>query len=321
MLQHAPMFLLTAVLSGFLVAVYFWLARRYLPLDQPGQRSSHERATPTGAGIACVLSLTIMSVADAVYPAAWNQLLLPGALALTTLGFIDDLRPLSATLRLLVQALLALGLLLMLPFEAPLWSWGLVFLWLLWSVNSFNFMDGSHGMAALQAISGSLMLAFFFAQAAQTEWMLVALLLAAVSAGFLPWNFPEARVFLGDAGSLPLGWLLAGLTLVAVTQQVITPPVALLLLGLFHVDAGMTMLSRMLHGEEWYTAHRQHLYQRLLSGRWKHAHIALGFQAINVAIIYPLMIFVNGQPAWQWTISACLLLSLAGVWVALNRKL
>ncbi|NRB70634.1 MAG: hypothetical protein HRU51_01820 [Xanthomonadales bacterium] len=318
-LETSFVLLLAVILSSGLVAAYLGLARRYLPPDEPGERSSHERATPTGAGIVCVLTLVLL-LPSGNYPFAWMQLLLPAAALLALLGLIDDLRPLSAALRLLLQALLALTVLVFLPFSVPSWSLVLMFLWLLWSVNSFNFMDGSNGMAALQGISSSLLLAFCFGRADLAEWMLAALSVVAVCAGFLPWNFPRARVFLGDAGSLPLGWLLAGLTMVAVLLGALSLPLALLVMALFHVDAGMTLLTRMLRGDEWYTAHREHIYQRMLSVRGGHSRVALIYQAVNIAIIYPLVIFAGDLGAWQWIASASTLAVLAGTWSVLSQK-
>ena len=250
-----------------------WLARAYALrrrlLDHPGERRSHSVATPRGGGIAIVvvLLLALAGVVAGPWGGAGPGPLAAfgGGLAMVALaGLVDDHRPLSPWLRLGVHAVAAGW------FAAALWHGGaslpviaVVFLAILVLVNVWNFMDGIDGIAASQAMLVSLGLA----AGLQGAWSFLALALVAASLGFLPYNFPRARIFMGDVGSGATGFALAALGGMFVVDAGAGGGLLLLLpLSAFLVDAGLTLLRRVLRGERWWTPHVQHAYQAWARG-------------------------------------------------------
>jgi len=248
-----------------------WLARRYALhrrlIDEPGERRSHVVATPRGGGIAIVAALLLALLALAAWHPAQRGLLLSGALGLllvAAVGWFDDHRPLSAALRLSVHAVAAVALALAVHERdgGPLAA-GLVFLLALILVNVWNFMDGIDGLAASQAI---LVAVGYALSIDDPVAVLLAFALMAATCGFLPFNFPKARIFLGDVGSGSLGFGLAVILAIAVSARREPPSLvqfALLLpLSAFLIDASLTLAKRIVKGDRWWTAHVEHAYQR-----------------------------------------------------------
>lgn len=266
-----------------IAAVGTWLARGYAIrrqlMDAPGERRSHEVATPRGGGIAIVAAL--------LAAAAWLAWQLPGdrlwlasfaagLVLVAGVGWWDDHRPLSPWLRLAVHALAAFGLagacwLASGRWEAVAVAWLAVMV----LVNIWNFMDGIDGIAATQAALCAL--AFLFVLDGPGAWLAAALF--AACAGFLPFNFPRARIFLGDVGSGALGYALASLLALAAMAK---PMQGLLILPMlpFLVDAGFTLLSRILKGERWWTPHVGHVYQRA-ARRFGHIRVTLAYLVLS----------------------------------------
>jgi UDP-N-acetylmuramyl pentapeptide phosphotransferase/UDP-N-acetylglucosamine-1-phosphate transferase len=218
------------LLSGLAISalgsfVLVWLAaivcRRLGMVDQPGSRQSHMEPTVTGSGIGLIVALIISSILlnrfVAVSP-EWIQIGLPGLAALTVVGWMDDRQPLSNSIRLLIQLVVSFALLAFLALNG--WPFGWLQLLLggfamMWVMNFYNFMDGSHGMAGFQGVFSGLLLGYIFLQNGAPALAVPAFLIAAVCAGFLPLNFPKPRVFMGDSGSVPLGFSFATLRLSA----------------------------------------------------------------------------------------------------------
>ena len=321
---------LSAFASFLAVGLFLAVARRTRLLDRPGHRSSHTRPTPTGAGLALILALGATALAVGFEPAiprlgaeafaAEFRFLLGGALALSLLGLWDDARGVPALWRLLAQLLCAMGLVLTLPVPQP----GLMALFVLaltWTMNAFNFMDGSDGMAGFQTVISGVFLAFLFHLSGDSGLMLASLAVAASALGFLPWNWPPARCFMGDAGSVPLGWLIGGLCLVGLVRDSVSWPAAILVLAVFHVDAGLTLLRRVGSGERWYTAHRTHVYQKLLAQGWTHGKVLLTYAILNVVIVAPALVFSGLAPRWGWAGPAAALMALVITWCVASLKL
>ncbi len=258
-------------------------------------------------------------IGSRAFPSPFGLLVI-GAFGLSLLGLWDDARGVSAIWRLLVQLVAATGLVLALQVSVP---WQMVFfiLALTWTMNAYNFMDGSDGMAGMQAMLSGGFLAVLFHQAGDPGLMLASLVVAGAAVGYLPWNWPPARCFMGDAGSVPLGWLLGGLCLVGVVQGSVSWPAALLVLAVFHVDAGLTLLRRVWRGERWYTAHRTHVYQKLMAQGWDHGQVLLAYAALNLFIVAPALVVVGLKPSWGWigALSAVTMLVIA--WGAVSLKL
>jgi Fuc2NAc and GlcNAc transferase len=284
-------------LTGFLRR--YALAKNLI--DIPNDRSSHSVPTPRGGGIAIVVSflasLPVLNSADWLTTPVCLALAGAGAVVAAA-GFLDDHGHIPARWRLLVHfCAAAWGLywlggfpVLMVFGDFPDWlSYVCVAVYMVWLLNLFNFMDGIDGVAGLEAItvccSGALLA--WLVTPDSSVWMLPALLAAAAS-GFLAWNFPPARIFMGDAGSGFLGIMLA---LFSVQAAKIAPQlfwVWLILLGVFIVDATVTLCRRVVRGEKFYEAHCSHAYQYASRTLGAHRPVTLAIGAINVFWLLPV---------------------------------
>lgn len=300
-----------------------WIARRYALrarlIDQPGERRSHAAATPRGGGAAIVAAMLVAVAAaiatdlqNAVLPTAFAI----GLLLVAGIGAVDDHRPLSPWLRLGVHAvaaaLLAGGL--WAAYGDPWLALG-AFALAIGLTNVWNFMDGIDGLAASQAALFAAAVAVWLHGPAQ--WL--ALALGAACCGFLPFNFPRAKIFLGDVGSGALGYAVAALCLALAAEARPGWGLSLLPLAAFLVDAALTLVGRMLRGERWWTPHVTHAYQiwarkgghvrvTLLYGLWTAIGIALwwSFRAENAVFITMVLL------AW-YTLSGL-------IWRGLRRE-
>jgi len=291
------------LLSFMLTGCYRGYALRKSLLDIPNDRSSHQVPTPRGGGIAIVVSLLLgMGVAISITPLGviqYSAFLLPGLL-LAGVSYLDDLGHVKAGWRLLVQILsatLALyltgGMTALGVFGVTLESPPLLSLWallvLVWIINLYNFMDGINGIASLTAISISLgILVLLWLIGAPVELMVPPFLLAGASAGFLLWNFPRARIFMGDIGSCFIGLVLGVIFLQAGQWNPVFYWAVLILSGAFIVDASLTLLLRAWRRQKLYQAHREHAYQHL-SRRWQsHTKVTLGYNLLTLGYLLPV---------------------------------
>ena len=244
--------------------------------DQPNDRSSHSIPTPRLGGIAVAAASLAgwAAVTDVSTPGVGpTTAIVGGAVVVALLGMADDVRSLSPLLKLSGEVLAVLvPVFFWTPSLSVVVALALV-MWLLTYINFFNFMDGSDGLAAGVAVLTALGLSWLAADAhaESAKWM--ALVIAAAAAGFLVFNFPPASVFMGDTGSLFLGYSIAVLTVVVCgagagvlsTGMVLTP---------FLFDAGLTLAIRVGNREPIWQAHRSHIYQRLLKTGVSHLHVA-----------------------------------------------
>jgi Fuc2NAc and GlcNAc transferase len=266
---------------GFLIVAFIGaciltgLLRRYAlrrgVIDIPNARSSHAAPTPRGGGVSFVLvffaALAVMlgweQARLGIEPKVLWALLCGGGLT-ALVGFVDDHGHVPACWRFLAHIVAAALALYWLEIS---WNWlwtPLVTLALVWLLNLFNFMDGIDAIAAGEAVSvlsSAALIAAFAAPAAPMAFLW--LFLAAAVGGFLIWNLPPAKIFMGDAASGFLGLTLGLFALVSVRDGTLNLACWLMLLGCFFVDASYTLLRRMLGGERWYEAHRSHAYQKI----------------------------------------------------------
>jgi Fuc2NAc and GlcNAc transferase len=273
-------------LSWLLTRVVLGYAEARL-VDLPNARSSHARATPRGGGLAVVLAfllgLAVLAWAGRV-PLPLALALGPGAAAVAAIGWLDDHGHVAARWRTLVHvaaALWALAWLGGLPtlelggWRLPLGAagWVIGVLGVVWVTNLYNFMDGIDGLAAGEAVSLAGCAALLLFLSGAPALVPVTLLLAAASAGFLPWNWAPARIFLGDVASGTLGYLFAVLALASERAGALPLLAWVLLAGVFVFDATATLLRRLLRGEKVYEAHRSHAYQRATDAGFSHAAV------------------------------------------------
>ncbi|WP_263260892.1 glycosyltransferase family 4 protein [Pseudomonas sp. RIT-PI-S] len=280
------------------------LAKRVL--DVPNARSSHTVPTPRGGGVAIVLvfliGLALLWKAGSVPTAV--MLALAGAGSLVAfVGFLDDHSHIPARWRLLghfVASAWALFWLQGLP-SVQLLHWRLEGSWLLaiigclylvWLLNLYNFMDGIDGIASVQAICVCGGNCLIYWASGHGELIAEPALLAAAAAGFLYWNFPPARIFMGDAGS---GFLGIALGVLSVQAAWASPALFwgwLILLGVFIVDATFTLARRLARGDKVYEAHRSHAYQFASRRYGKHLPVTIGVGIINVFWLLPIALCV-----------------------------
>lgn len=293
----------SAVVVSFILT---WLSKRLAEkhrlLDLPNERSSHHGPVPRGGGVAIAVTFMAgMSVAAVagVSDAGLLTVVIGGGGLVAMVGLIDDYRDVSAALRLMSHTIAAVWALYwlggipgeLLPGVPAVLTNVLGVVCVVWLVNLFNFMDGIDGIASIETMTvcvGGIVL-YACSVAGSTAWVSPAMLLASV-AGFLFWNYPPARIFLGDAGSGLLGFMMAVFCIQAAQIEPLVFWGWLILLGVFIVDTAVTLVRRMVRRERPYEAHRNHAYQfasRKLDG---HAPVSLAVGAINLFWLLPIAV-------------------------------
>lgn len=297
-----------------------WLARSRvvrLAMDEPNARSLHTTPVPRTGGIGLLLGIAsgwALIAADFPWP-VWAALLLVIAISL-----VDDLHGLSAAVRL-VAHLLAAGLAAtaLLGGEAAV-PVMLAVLAIGWMCNLYNFMDGSDGLAGGMAISGFLAYAIAAWSSGSTQFALLNLAIAAAAAGFLVHNFHPARIFLGDAGSVTLGFIAALFGLTGWLQHDWTWWFPLLVFSPFIVDASVTLVRRLLSGARIWEAHRDHYYQRLVQIGMGHRRTALAEYGLMAICAASGLWAMTLDPAARYLIfAAAVILYLAIIFVIEHR--
>lgn len=271
-------------------------------LDRPNERSSHSAPVVRGGGIAILLSVFLVGgfELDRSQGSAIITIAVAG-LMLAAVSFMDDLRSLGQTIRFSVQsgaAFIAVVVLLRGDMHGcgaiSKAAFGLIgFLWITGYTNSFNFMDGINGIAGMQTVVcglGTALIGIVAGARTDNSAVIASVILAGAGAGFLPHNFPRARLFLGDVGSAPIGFLLA------VIGFWIARDLGWWLLGAFGLlhanfvlDSLITLLRRVILGERWYESHREHFYQRLVRSGASHVLVATWEGSIQIVVLLVLL--------------------------------
>ncbi len=295
---YALLFLGSLLLTG----VFKRYAVKSCLLDVPNYRSSHSIPTPRGGGLAIIVTFlagSLLLVQFAVLPVeVFRGVSLCSGLVVG-IGLWDDFRSVPSSVRLAIH-LLASSLVVFwlvtvysVPFLTAVFAGGwfgaiLTVISMIWLLNLFNFMDGIDGIAALETISvaGSAMLLLWLTGAAGMYVYWLGILFVA-AAGFLVWNWPPAKIFMGDACSGFLGFCFGILAIMTSVDTKMTLWTWLILLGVFIADATVTLLRRILRKERFFEAHRSHAYQ-ILSRRWhSHKKVTLGVLAVNMLWLFP----------------------------------
>jgi Fuc2NAc and GlcNAc transferase len=310
-------------------ALLTWLVRRLALahdfMDHPNERSSHVKPTPQGGGAAIVVVVTFtLVVLTALGRLSLVEfcVLAGGGLAVALVGLIDDWRLLSTHVRLAVHFAAASWALFWLEGLPPLrigdqliaFGWAgypLGVFGIVWSLNLFNFMDGIDGLAASEAafvtIAGVLVLA---AGSLTTGVPLVGLALGGACCGFLFWNWPPARIFLGDVGSGYLGYTLSCLAIISAHENPVALFVFVILGAVFIVDATVTFVRRIARHERYDVGHRTHGYQRL-ARRWgSHLPVTTAALVTNILVLLPAAVWAARRPSWAVHIAGAVLLLL-----------
>ena len=277
-------------------------------LDIPNERSSHSEPIPHGAGIIIVCISLASYIPISLYITgrfSWGYFV--GASLVAAVSFVDDIKWVPFGWRLLAHSIAAIlliadvdtwhGMSLLGPYNLGNWGYVITFLWVVWMINSYNFMDGIDGLAGLQAVitgMGWLILCYILEMPALTMFSGI---IAAASLGFLLHNWNPANIFMGDVGSAFLGFTFAALPLlgrtVAVRSIDLLPIAAVLFVWLFLFDSLVTLLRRAFRGEKVWKAHREHLFQRLVSSGLSHRSVTVLYGTLATILCLSVLVSVQ----------------------------
>lgn len=318
----------SAVLSG--ITRQYALARSVL--DVPNERSLHSVATPRGGGAAVVivvlagiLALGFLGILESGVGIALSG----GGVLVAAVGWLDDRHGIPALPRLAVHMAAAAWALFWLRGMPELtlgtgavhlgaFGTALALAAVVWATNLYNFMDGIDGLAGAEALVVGLAAAVLLGSAG-SPLALVALLVAAAGAGFLPWNWPPARLFMGDTGSGFLGFTFGALAVASENAGALPALIWLVLLAPFFLDATVTLVRRMAGGERWYAAHRSHAYQRAVRAGYSHLQVTLAVAGLSVALGV-VSIFARASPELLVVVLAGALAATGAVYVLVERR-
>jgi len=306
-------FFCSLLLTRYLATPGTW----FYILDHPNERSLHDSPTPRAGGLAIIISMALflglLSVLTGFSLSGFFWLAVSSILV-AVVSYIDDHISLPFLLRLIVQTTAAglliyggffitdiqfPGFLLVLP---DLVSYLVTGLFIVWMTNLYNFMDGMDGFAGGMAVIGFGTLAVVGWQAGADDFMRVNFVIAASSAGFLVFNFPPAKIFMGDVGSSFLGFLAAGSAIWASKLEVLPLWFSILIFSPFIVDATVTLLRRLLSGQKIWVAHKTHYYQILAQSGWGHKRTVLCEYGLMLLCAISAVVAL-GQPSWvHWMI-------------------
>jgi len=287
--------LITMASYSLTALVRFYTLKKNI-LDIPNERSSHSIVTPRGGGLAIVATFII----SLIFAAAFGMVsvnvataLVGGGLLIAIVGWIDDKNSVSPRLRLVVHFLAAIWALYWLGgftrmdigFTTVELGWAgsiIAAVGIVWLINLYNFMDGIDGIAGTEAISVALGagVLLFWIGSIGLAW--VCIILALAVGGFLVWNWPPARIFMGDVGSGFLGYVFAVLAIISEKSSSIPLIIWLLLLWVFITDATITLFKRLARGEKLSQPHRTHVYQLAVQVGYSHKQVTLAVLFINI---------------------------------------
>lgn len=318
-------FLASTVLTGGIRR----LALRQDLLDTPQARSAHAIPTPIGGGLSLVLLTAAVSLYSVSSGLISTQIFLAlcGGFFVAILGLIDDLKALPIRLRVLLQFVAAIWSLVWIGEVAPIDVGGwvleqqlilsaLALFALVWFLNLYNFMDGIDGIAGSELLTTSLFVLVFSINSEQGGVVLLCITLIGSVAGFLVWNWAPAKIFMGDAGSGYIGFLLGLLAIFTMQQGLMTLWTWLIIMGVFITDATVTLFRRALSGQRWFEGHASHAYQHAAQYYKSHAKVTITVIVINCVWLAPLAALSVVERSFGLVL--CLISLLPLIWLALK---
>lgn len=325
--------LLLLTTSILLTKVFCLLADNTRLMDKPNERSMHSRPTIRGGGLVFIgLPLMLLPLLCYFYNVSVSHfgVLILSTLVLAIVSFWDDLYQLSVKPRIIVQSLVALLIAVFMrpdnldfglfSLTTPLLTIPVLFITVLWAINHFNFMDGLDGICALQAAFIFSAYAVLFGLVSAFLYQDFCLILIGSLLGFLVYNFPPARLFMGDIGSATLGLLVFCIALLAQQQLHIPIIYWFMLNALFLFDATITLIRRFLKKEKWSAPHRKHAYQRLKQSGWSNRKI-LFFQFLSNTFFLLLVLMVDARPYLLMPALAVQMCYLSAIYCLIERKM
>lgn len=326
-----PLFLMSVLVTGIVLR----LASSAQLIAVPVDRSSHNAPTPVGGGLAIVAAYLVGILClqwTGLVPTSELQVLAV-SLAVAIIGLADDRRHVDFRLRLIVQftaVFVAMAGIGGIPQSELLGEvaggyavvWIFFALTLLWMTNLYNFMDGIDGFAGVQTCVVGFAAAGLLAYGEDYGLALLCLFLASGGAGFLVWNWPPARIFMGDVGSGFIGFTLGVIAIFSIIHESMSLWSWLLLMGCFIVDATLTLLRRVAAGEPWYQAHCSHAFQIAARKFGSHQRVTLGLLLINVIWLLPLATLATIHPEYGVYLAATGLIPLGilALWLGAGKN-
>jgi Fuc2NAc and GlcNAc transferase len=266
--------------------------------DIPNARSSHKATTPRGGGVGFVLVFLISLISLMQFKLIefrGQNLILLALFIVVSIGFFDDKYNLSAGRRISWQIIAAITAVFavrdFLDFIYLIDA--LIVIYMVWMLNLYNFMDGIDGLASIEAISSAFGASLIFYVTGHAELSIIPLILGFATLGFFYWNFPKAKIFMGDVGSGFLGFVFSVLSIQALSVNTQLFCCWIVLLGVFIVDSSLTLLNRLINGEKIYIAHCNHAYQHAAKIYKSHIPVTVSTLIINLAWLCPIALLVG----------------------------
>ena len=298
---------LSSILVYFLVRLWINYAIDNSLLDKPNIRSSHKMKTPIGGGLGVFITFTLILVFfffNGYISLDYFLAFLSGSILVSVIGFLDDLYDLASSLRLITHFLACMLSLYFIGGFSSIEIYGayielglfgnlLALFFLVWMINLYNFMDGINGIAGIEAVTvnfGAALL-FFLIDSAFLNWYLP-LFLGFSCLGFLFWNFPNAKIFLGDIGSGFLGFIVGLFAIVSSVENFDNFYAWIILLAVFISDATFTLIYRIYNREKFYLPHNNHVYQLLANKYSSHKIVSISIMFINILWLLPIAFLV-----------------------------
>ncbi len=331
--------LLFFVIAVGLAAAITGLVRRYSiknqVIDVPNERSSHSEATPRGGGLSIVIvSLASMLLVFIFDWLAFNEFiaLIVGLLAIAIVGWLDDHGDIRFYWRFVFYSVAAIwtiywigpldsitvgSLIITLPGVI-----GIVITWLgiVWLTNLYNFMDGTDGIASMQAVLAAFFGFVLLLLQGNEAYAVICLGVVCASTGFLIWNWPPAKIFMGDIGSCVLGFFFATISVITDKSGTMLVSLWCMLLAIFICDATFTLIKRICVGEKWYQAHKGHAYQLLVQMGMNHKMLLLNFILVNLVVIWPATFMAWWYPDAAVFYAFGVVMIMFLLWIVINLK-
>jgi len=321
--------ILSFIINSITVKFSIPILKKINAFDLPNKRSSHTLPTPKGAGIAIIFSFIFLYF---LFIEQLNIIFLFSIIILTSISFINDYKQLSAIFRLATQSIVIFIILFFWPpikdltvfnYVIPIWSEKiLIFFTLLWFVNLFNFMDGIDGITGIQCliISIGTVISFYISGETSNLELFLCGFISGASVAFLIWNWFPAKVFLGDAGSIPLGFINGLLMLMLCKNDLWF--VALILNSYYFSDATYTLIKRIIMRKKPWEAHKEHFYQLAIQKGAKHSTVCKIISIHGLFLIF-LSIFSVLKPEPIFILSALIITGISTLYLLyyLKKKL
>lgn len=301
-------------------------------LDIPNTRSLHTTPIPRGGGLSITLSVFLCATflySRQLLQAEYCIALLGGGFLVAAIGWLDDCYNLPAKWRAVAYVLASIWAVYWVgglksisvgeySINVPVYGNIIAVALIAWLINLYNFMDGSDGLAGIQACCAGLMSGILYLLSGQLGLAILTMSLATASAGFLFWNWPPAKIFMGDVGSCMIGFCFGFLMITGENSQVLPAIVWVVLLGLFIGDATLTLIMRIFSKEKWYVAHKSHAYQRTVQMGISHKQLTMAVLLINILILWPAAYLVYRQENFSIILTVVIFSLICILWVCIQ---